>query len=229
MELSSPLMRSAQYFPCHNRHTYIHHTLFIREAKTPLVSMTHTICISYRPHQHPNENDNGEREELRQESPERQEPRPEEHQEAKLHHVPLSDAVRVHLHRVERACNVRVAVVAEDIVHTGAVHGVGVRDGRVPLLRPAWEGTDIDPQSPGGFSKRHATPIPDGIRSLEIARHPIRRGDAHVPDEGQYARDRGQRRPQDGVREGMVVVVETLRRGSGVLDCAGRVGVVARR
>ena len=83
-----------------------------------------------------------EREHLGQHPPERQEPPLEEQEEAELDHVPpaAAHAVRAHLHGVQRPRHVGVAVVAEEVVPSRAVLGVRVRDGGVPLLRPACVG-----------------------------------------------------------------------------------------
>ena len=101
------------------------------------------------------------------------------------------------------------------------------------------QGTNVKPQSPRGtseclpwmnqarlenlslhtyathnthFAPHHAIPIPDGIRSLEIASDPPRRRDAHVPDEWKNARDGRQGRPQDRECEG-VILIRGRRRG----------------
>ena len=70
------------------------------------------------------------------------------------------------------------------------------------------------------FAPHHAIPIPDGIRSLEIARDSPRRRDAHVPNERQNARDGRQGRPQDREFEG-VILIRGRRRGDGRARAVG--------
>lgn len=130
-------------------------------------------------------------------------------------------------HRVQRPCDVAVAVVATDVVDPAVVDEVRVPDAPVPpfglflLRRSAGEGVAVvgvsngnggcgsggitppphHPQVPRRRSEGHhgVAVLADVVRALEVVDDPDRVTDAHVADKGEDERDGRQRRPDDAI------------------------------
>ena len=65
----------------------------------------------------------------------------------------------------------------------------------------------------------HPAPLSHRIGSLEVARHPLRGGDAQVADEGEDARDGREGRPEYGERQWVTMI----HGGGGAALLAGEV------
>mmetsp|Transcript_24962 Transcript_24962/g.54738 ORF Transcript_24962/g.54738 Transcript_24962/m.54738 type:complete len:166 (+) Transcript_24962:496-993(+) len=122
-----------------------------------------------------------------------------EDQKTQVDHVPIVPSLV--FHGVQSPCYVAVAVVAANVVHALSVYPIGFLNRLVPLSRSAGKIANVHPKIPSRFAKGHSWQGARAvrahvIRALEIVRMAPAIGNSHVPDEGEYCRDRVKRRPQ---------------------------------